>query len=460
MGLGEALLRHQHPVFPCRLGASDGRLARTARELGALGLDTDPPPPAETLDAFAARMRGLLDSSGLAGLSERDWRLLPWALWHGEPCLAAEPRLLEALEQRLLARFRRRDVHALARAYLQEFSLDMPAGRRLAALLAGQVGMRGWPWAARHRAHALFDFEAAPGRLAAHVLHSHASIEEALALAGLEGRGQRGMALAALLEALRGFRERMRQGLASEMERDRLCTWALAEDGRIPAAVRPLLAEALLAPWTSGTPPSALREPIEQFVLRHYGDPRSRPRDWLGVSEDAKSVFKRWLVKLALDQFLDVIDRFALEQHWIYRRAFWMAYYRAGAIDEAHVMFGRRGYMEARRLFGRDVSCAELEGGRKPVAPEHAVLLMRIGRLVVADWSHNGRCVVWPEEVAWAPPFGHTRYSSSQVYPEEQRGDWACTHAGSPSYSWQRRVRDHIYARTRIWIGDRAFEVR
>ena len=43
------------------------------------------------------------------------------------------------------------------------------------------------------------------------------------------------------------------------------------------------------------------------------------------MSQDARAVFRRWLVKVALDQFLDVIDKLAAERMWRYRRAFWMA---------------------------------------------------------------------------------------------------------------------------------------
>jgi len=460
MGLAEVLERHSRPVFSNRLDGQAPSLEKTSREIGAIGLDGEPPPPPETLDAFVARCRDLLEHGKLAELGERDWRFLPWALWHGQPSLAEEPRIIEALKQRLGSRFRRRELHNLARAWLQDFGPDMPGRDQVASLLAREVVKRPWPWAERHQRFTLFDAGTAPARLADHVFHSDAGIGEALAEAGLETETARGMALAALRHAIRRFGEALREGRVGEAERARLCDWALDEDGGIAAEVRPRLAEALLEPWADGRPPESLRDPIEAFILRHYGDPRTKPRHWLGVSEKAQSVFKRWLVRLALDQFLDVIDRFALERHWRYRRMFWMAYYRAGHIDEAHVMFGNKGFREARRIFGRDVPCALLEAGHKHVESEHAVLLMRIGRLVVADWSHNGRCVVWPEEVAWAPQFNKSRYSSSEVYPDEKRGDWACRHAGSDRYAWQNKVRNHIYERTRIWLEGSAFEVR
>jgi hypothetical protein len=256
----------------------------------------------------------------------------------------------------------------------------------------------------------------------------------------------------------------LRRGLEQDDGRvadwlQRMEVWALRPDGSIvaPCAV----AEAFLLPWRTRSPSPAIKDRIQTFILKHFGDPRVRKRVWQQVtSADAVAVFKKWLVKVALDQFLEVIDQtVAIERHqWRYRRAFWMAYFEADLISEAHVMFGQTGFDHARQVFGHEVPCARLRTAGKQVSKDHAVLLLRIGRVVVADWSHNGRCAIWKEDAQNVPTFDKTLYHSSDV--DADRADWNVRHAGADTYSWQHEVRDYIHRRTGMKPSPESFKVK
>ena len=44
---------------------------------------------------------------------------------------------------------------------------------------------------------------------------------------------------------------------------------------------------------------------------------------------------RRWLARASLDVFFKLIEEHALEAHWRYRQAFWLAYLQKGIISDA-----------------------------------------------------------------------------------------------------------------------------
>jgi hypothetical protein len=109
-------------------------------------------------------------------------------------------------------------------------------------------------------------------------------------------------------------------------------------------------------------------------------------------------------------------------------------------------------------LFGSETPFAELKtGGSKAIEDGHAVLLMRLGDLTIADWSHNGQCVIWKKGNRTAPSLNLTSYTSDDVH--WSKGDTCRVHAGAASYSWQSKVRNFIHLETNLWLPDSAFRV-
>ena len=98
------------------------------------------------------------------------------------------------------------------------------------------------------------------------------------------------------------------------------------------------------------------------------------------------------VAQATLSQFLEVVDRVAERQQWHYRRAFWTAYIERRVVSNAWVAFGTTGAQVARRLADDSADTlmrhfAALGGA----GTDQAVLLLHIGDLIIADWSHNGR---------------------------------------------------------------------
>lgn len=441
------------------------RLVETAAKFSRTWGGVDQMPTLLTIEEIVQVFKDAFTEGRFEQLQARQWRWLPWALWHGDPPLAANPTLLDAYEHRLRDRRSRRDLKGLIGTYLREFAPERPGFMRLAGLLAELVPTIDWPWRDRHRDLKIFDPRQAPDRLADHCLNHEEGPSAALDELGLSAIASQGLPLAALRAVIDDLREHLT--VHGDVDDERLSItldWALSGDLGFASPIRIPLAHALLLPWSGpiGKQPSPdLLKRFREVLLKHYGDPRVRPKNWLGVENDALKVIKRWLVDIAIEQFLEVIDRLTLEKHWRYRRAFWTAYLKRDSIHEADVMFGKQGYALAHDLFGKDAPCAQLTTGSKPrskrVEPGHAVLLLRIGRLIVADWSHDGYCAIWNERDGSAPLSGKSHYTSDDVDAFLTASRWK--HDGSASYSWQRKVRDYIADHINLRLGDHDFRV-
>ncbi|WP_227657754.1 EH signature domain-containing protein, partial [Candidatus Magnetaquicoccus inordinatus] len=153
---------------------------------------------------------------------------------------------------------------------------------------------------------------------------------------------------------------------------------------------------------------------------------------WLDVDEKAQRVMRRWLTRASLEQFLDVVDLTAQSHMWAARRKFWSAYYEHKFMLEAWVAFARDGSNFAKRLAAEKENPAIgsfgvlASGG---VLKNHAVLIMQIGDLVVADWSHNGKCHIWlPGNENVPKLYRHTYHRDELVngsdFNKVHNGDW------------------------------------
>lgn len=221
------------------------------------------------------------------------------------------------------------------------------------------------------------------------------------------------------------------------------------------------LIEWLLLPWANMEPDEAIKLKTQNWLNQHFGDPRlpqNRQHGWRGVSDESVQVIYRWLVGETLDQFFDIIDRMALESQWKYRKAFWKSYYDKKLLTEAWVAFGANAWDYAESAFGEKLSAAKLTG----VKSDQSVLILRIGDIIFAEWSHNGKCRAWKISDSRAPQRYQQKYQnqdfkkiSMQITPYDKEG--GISHGSSASYSWQRKLADFIYLETNVRVSERDF---
>jgi hypothetical protein len=323
--------------------------------------------------------------------------------------------------------------------------------QRIAQALADLAPRWDWPWAERQQRFHLFEPDKAPLELAKHCSAAGSSLEERLEDAGIKGICRFcGMEAAAFHFALRLMRHSLehRPASRSRPRMERTIAWyekALAEGGMSAfQAHRAAVATVLLLPWQERAPEDALRERITEFLLKHFKDPRIHPENWLKVPEEATGVLRRWLTRMALEQFFEIVDQVAGIAHWKYRRPFWMSYDRQGVIEEAWVLFGPAAKRLAKTVLEDGAAFGLI---RDPRLQNHSILLLRIGGLTVAEVSHSGRCHIWKDDNANAPRLYRKVYGIVEL---EERPDFEQTHRSSATYSWQHSVADFIQVNTGI----------
>ncbi len=216
---------------------------------------------------------------------------------------------------------------------------------------------------------------------------------------------------------------------------------------------RTQLIEALLLPFQQQKPRSDVKETIKGFVLGYFKDPRVNNALWANVSEAAKKVFLSWMVESTLEDFFSLLDYVSCgdetaDRHWRYRKAFWKAYLDVEAIDEAWMVLGPYANSMSNQFLKGEASYGAFMRGAG-VGSRHSALILRIGNLIITEWSHSGKYRAWLDTNRYAPRFYLSDYNKKMLvqmpYLEE-------SHYGSVNGGWQRKLSDFIKSYTGITI--------
>lgn len=381
-------------------------------------------------------------------VSTRDLRDAPWVLWSGEPPAAGFPGLIEAVLAQ--AGGHGRTLRNLAEAWMQHLDPVRPemlaVGRRIGHLVEVSPDPRLEAWRKALRPLRLFDGGDGPRYLAHALLRDvDRPVEEILKSVGFDDPiravgGYMRMTQRALLDLLpANLHERL--SVAAPLLDRALGVLTCNGKLRFPDERGPM-ANGLLAAWLGGREPdAALKERIQRFLLDHLGDPRLRPDRWIAVSVAGQALMRRWLAAASLETFFELIERHAWDQQWRYRKAFWTACLRKGGITDAWLALGSRVHADARAVRSLGGAYARLRGG----GGDQAVLLMRVGALVLTEWSHAGKLRAWPNDWKNAPRLGRSEYTRDDTigaglpFPDHTDKE------GLPHYHpeggwWQRRA--------------------
>jgi|GEM_PF-6960821 len=429
-------------------------LAGQADRMEQRFLERDHRPDDATLSALLDRV---LAAGGLAPLDRTDRRRLAWSLW-------LEDRRGLAQDQQLLIHYMkwlalngtgRYPWRALIDAWLDRFDYDRPHIGPVAAAIRGRLERWHWVWYRRQQRFGLFDPDTGPAALARHVLVDAPDAATALADFGLIGRLARGgFAEAGFRLALAALGQVMTDDSARGEVLNRVLRWAVGEKGlNYPRSI-PVLVDTLLQPWVSHDVPPDLRRGLTAFLAIQIGDPRREDSRWDGVGLSALGVMQRWLVQEALDRFAPVVEALAHDNRWGYRRAFWQAYLTKGAISDAWLVMAEAAERNSPGIGRNGVGFGRLATGGGAEA-NHAVLILRIGGLTIADWSHNGKCYVWVGGNMAAPVPHRADYQASDLMTgADNRGT---VHARGDFGGWQRELASFIRDRTGIEVSEKSY---
>jgi len=420
-------------------------------------------PPPDNLDVIATRIRNAFRQGKAPENS--DLRHAPWCLWDGTRPLELDDDVSSEYLGYVKTSGRKGAFKRLAAAYVIRFPVRSKMFSSVAALLSELAEKFSGSWSSASKSLSIFDHVEAPRRIALAARYKGSSPTEVLADHGLSVLASESrLAEAAFVEGLRQIgAEQMRP-----LERLKSMTqWATTQEGVLRFDQhRGLVADSLILPHENPAPEKLERDKMLSFLLERFGDPRLPGNKWAPMK--CTAVVKRWLTEQSLRQFLDVVSRTALPEQWKYRRAFWTAVYNRGLISDACVIFDDLGAYHATKVFDGKTPFSRWRhvSGAKQIQKGHACLLLRIGRGVVAEWSHNGKCNVWRDATDPTAPILHRlRYSSDEVQVknisfERGEGKSAFTHSRPSTYSWQNKVADEIRAMTGVRVMQSEYVAR
>jgi hypothetical protein len=405
-------------------------------------------------DALLTKLRTAVNTGSSSALTLRELRLAAGCLFDGDKCVADDPVFLNWFLRAMRSNCSRISVKRIVFNYLAHFDPRRPAIRTMGhflqdAILAFEPGGR-WPWPALHQQHALFDPNQAPLQLAKLTLGS-SDPRAKLGEAGLSGQAMAGgLSVHVFLRALDLIRQRL-ETAPSVNDVEQAIAWVKDVHGSTYySAQRGAFANALLLPWIRRDPPHDVRAKVQTFLLDALSDPRIDGGAWLGADERARDVMVRWLAQATLEQFLKVVDRVAPKHQWDFRRAFWNAYIGKGVVANAWVAFGSTGAQVAGKIADSTSDSLMRRFGKLGGAgADQAVLLLSIGDLIVADWSHNGRLRIWRKTNRDAPEFNLDTYAASDL---RTGSEFETVHL--PPEGWQAKTEAYIRRHTRIGLNE------
>lgn len=355
----------------------------------------------------------MTDGFDPARLPRRDLRRLVGEMWTDPRCDALAPAVLDAA---VTADAKSLD-RAVLTAYLRHFPTSHAAFDRLRSASQLTAERRDWPWRTRGLEWRLWDRQDGPERLA-HALLDRPDAAGVLREAGLDGDLAQGEFVADALEA------------ACEQAADATGTQAVERGEKLIglfermaiAGKDALLAWALIAPWAEARPPKEHQDRITKLLVARIGDPRLHQARWEAIAAEMLdpqaarlvAMIRRWLTERSVRQFFSVVGATTNDpKQWAAREEFWLAYLDAGMIDDAWFALGRQADALVDGAFASGEQHGEITGSGAD--PSHSALIMSIGDVRIAEWSHNGSCRFWSSSDRQAPDLYKRQYFGMQL---------------------------------------------
>jgi len=208
---------------------------------------------------------------------------------------------------------------------------------------------------------------------------------------------------------------------------------------------------ALLNPYISQGPDDAIKNQIENFLLERFEDPRVNQRRWSKVSTEHRAVLSRWLTQQSFELLMKVLKRSNNTGQWKERAVFWGHYLDNEFVSDAWIVLGPDANYYAEKLIEEGEIKSKSSYGvlsaasYSPVQAIHSVILLKIGELVVSEWTHEGKVRFYRTSNPKKQVFYKESYSSANLRSDDAP-DYYKRHQGN----WQLDVENYIYQVTGI----------
>jgi hypothetical protein len=180
--------------------------------------------------------------------------------------------------------------------------------------------------------------------------------------------------------------------------------------------------EAMLSPFETSAPSPGVQKILISKIVEKFRDPRLfiwptlRGKDGQSRRDACVATVKRWLSIEYLDLFIKIIESTAVDRQFKPRKAFWLQYFEKDLISDVTLILAADANRIALKMRGEldnaeYMQWANLTG----TLTNQSVLLMRVGDLVIAEWSHSGAMRFWKADGKSAPQFHSKEYLGSEL---------------------------------------------
>jgi EH_Signature domain len=214
--------------------------------------------------------------------------------------------------------------------------------------------------------------------------------------------------------------------------------------------------EVMLAPFESVLPEPGVQKLVISRAVEKFGDPRILSWPALGGAngearrERCLVTIKRWLSIEYLDLFIKIIEETA-GRKFAPRKSFWLNYFENDKISDVTLVLASDADAKARKARSETSNTNYMTWAKLGATlADQSVLLMRIGDLIIAEWSHSGALRFWRANSRNAPEFhlaeylGHQlRKDSLQVRVGQTMRDSITHHEGGQWMRWASNAIEH-----------------
>lgn len=419
-------------------------------EITKLDLEWESEPPLENGDPqrLAKLVRSALVEMEMRRniMNPRDLAQLSLALWDSTFQLANSSKFITYYLGCLSACPANAPIKTLGRQYLFHWPVNERQGGPIQEFLLQSEARGIGGWMRKAFEYRLFRRDEALPYLARMALDGPSDPFSNLEPSGLRGSACSGAyAEAIFIEACSKSKESSDRKTYEKLIDFQIDALGSARSLRFPSeAARNAFVDAFLSPWARRNPDAQLRRWITSKLISQFNDPRLSMAKWAGVKDQLVLAFKKWLAQESLEQFLNIVDQsiteYAKRRMWSYRRPFWTSYFDSAYVYEAWVLFGRDAQRLAKAARQKDENFGSSYGVLDSSDRSQSVLLMRIGDAIVAEWSHNGKCWIWPDDRR-APKL----YKTYMADEECRHAPFEQIHSGAENYRWQAAVANELH---------------
>lgn len=414
-------------------------------------------PDALELEAVFQQLMPYVSAGNFDEIPKRLWKRSTWVFWHDGKNLLTDQKFFSELRKYINTSNPSGLIRSLASIYIREYRNRPHDVKKISELIIPSLLVAESRslshWQNLHKSYEFFDYDKSSSNLSELLNNLYSANEFFIELGVSNEQKSIGLIEDVYLNFLKTFSGKL------ERNEDRIKHFSkfidFSFDGqslRFPQHKIKII-ESLLLPWISKKPDEELQNKITKFLIDSFGDLRIKPQNWIGVSDAAKVVFKKWLSGAALEQFFEIISDYQEDGKWEYRKAFWMAYYNDDLIDDVWVIFKRRHYNETRNRLDENLGFGIVDSNGKSVA----AIIIKIGSFIFSEWSGVGKCRAWNENDSRAPRLYKNSYSEHEL---KAISLYEIIHRFSEKYSWQATLSNFIYENIGVSMPSFKYKLR